>query len=156
MLTADQEDFLKKVAQAAKAAAHIYPRMAACEAVVESAWGTSELYKQANNIFGTKQHEHPIFGTFNLPTKEFLHHQWTVVNADWVKYPTLMASFQDRMDTLNRLARAYPHYLRALHALNNEEYVTEVSQSWSTDPDRAKKCIAIYNAHWVLLDTTVA
>jgi hypothetical protein len=37
--------------------------------------------------------------------------------------------------------------LSALAAKTPEEYVTQVSMSWSTDPQRAAKCIETYRAH---------
>jgi hypothetical protein len=48
---------------------------------------------------------------------------------------------------LERLAPSCPHYALALEATTAEEYVTEVSLSWSAEPNRAKNCTAIYNAH---------
>jgi len=48
------------------------------------------------------------------------------------------------MSTLLRLSSAFPHYAAALNAKTAEEYVREVSRTWSTDPDRASKCLAIY------------
>jgi flagellum-specific peptidoglycan hydrolase FlgJ len=128
--------------------------MAACEAALESAhvtpqgsiYGASQLAQQANNLFGMKQHSHPVYGTLNLPTKEFLHQQWVTVNADWVKYPDWATCFVDRMATLTRLAPAYPHYAAALAATDPVTYVTEVSRSWSTDPNRGHTVISIYNS----------
>lgn len=145
------EKFLLNTFEAARAAGHVFPAMAACEAAVESAWGQSKLFLEANNAFGVKQHQHPIFGTLSLPTKEFLHGQWVVVDAEWVKYPTLQDCFADRMQTLTRLQDEYPHYKAALTAPDPETYVTEVSKSWSTDPNRAATCILIYHAHGGIL-----
>ncbi|WP_446744307.1 glucosaminidase domain-containing protein [Silvibacterium acidisoli] len=146
-LTDNQLNFLISAARAAKAAGHVFPSMAACEAAVESAWGTSELAIKAKNLFGMKQHTHPILGTLNLPTNEFLNHKWVVVNAEWVEYPDLASCFADRMSTLKRLSPNYPHYAAALAAAMPERYVQEVSLSWSTDPNRAKICISIYQNH---------
>lgn len=119
--------------------------MAACEAALESGYGASGLATQANNLFGTKQHVHPIFGTLSLPTREFLHSQWVTVGAFWVKYPDRATCFADRMNTLRSLSHAYPHYAAALAATDPITYITEVSKTWSTDPQRAAKVIAIYN-----------
>ena len=147
MLNQQQGLALRRAAEASRAAGHIYPQMAACEAMLESSWGTSELAVQGNNLFGCKQHQHPFFPSMNLPTREFLHGLWTVVDAPFIRYPALADCFADRMDTLTRLRDAYPHYARALAAATPEEFVTEVSRSWSTDPNRARTCIAIYRAN---------
>ncbi len=81
MGTAANQEFLQTTAAAARAAGHIFPEYAACEAALESAWGQSSLAVKGNNLFGTKQHVHPIYGTLNIPTREFLHSTWVVVNA---------------------------------------------------------------------------
>jgi flagellar protein FlgJ len=119
--------------------------MAACEAAAESGYGTSGLAKRDLNLFGMKQHVHPIYGTENIPTKEFLHGDWVVVEASWVKYPSYEACFDDRMNTLIRLKNTYPAYAHALMATDPFTYVTDVSETWSTDPKRAEKIIQIYH-----------
>jgi flagellum-specific peptidoglycan hydrolase FlgJ len=147
MLSVTQSAGLTATFQAAKASGHIWPAYAACEGALESAWFSSGLYKEDNNVFGTKQHQHPIFGTHNIPTKEFLHNEWVTVEAAWVHYPTLSDALADRMQTLRNLARNYPHYAAALVATTGEDFVTQVSRTWSTDPDRAKKVLEIFDAH---------
>lgn len=146
-MTPEQKQWLDMTAQAAEDAAHIFPSMAACEAALESAWGTSELAIKAFNLFGMKAHVHPILGTLNLPTKEFLDGQWVVVEAHWVSYPTLADCFRDRMATLQLLAPHYPHYTAALASPDAQTFVQNVSLSWSTDPQRAAKVISIFNTY---------
>jgi flagellum-specific peptidoglycan hydrolase FlgJ len=152
MLTAEQQHFLVATYQAAKQAGHIFPEMAACEAADESAWGTSHLAIDANNLFGMKQHAHPVYGSISIPTREFENARWLTVDAEWVKYPDLASCFADRMNTLRTMSTSYPHYSLALGAETPEEYVAQVSQSWSTNPTRAADCIAIYHAHKNLME----
>jgi flagellum-specific peptidoglycan hydrolase FlgJ len=144
-MTSAQIQWLFDTAYAAMQAQHIWPEMAACEAALESGYGSSALAREANNLFGMKQHQHPVQGTLSLPTKEFLDGEWTIVNAEWVKYDTVADCFEDRMDTLERLQGVYPHYAAALAAKDVFQYITEVSATWSTDPQRASKVTAIYN-----------
>lgn len=146
-----QELWLVQTFRAARAAGHIFPDYAACEAANEAAWGQSKLAKLGANLFGTKQHSHPEYKTLNLPTKEFLDHKWVVIKASWVCYPSEMACFQDRMYTLRRLSPMYPHYAAALVAKDGTTFVDQVSLSWATDPDRARKVLSIYHAHGHLL-----
>lgn len=145
-MEAFKKQFLDKARAQAIQSGHIFPDMAACEAALESGYGTSGLSISDNNLFGMKQHAHPVFGTHILPTKEFLHGGWVVVNAAWVKYPDFASCFKDRMDTLRRLAPTYPHYAAALAATDPITYVTEVSKTWSTGPARGAECIKIYNS----------
>jgi len=141
-----QEQFLRKAFQAAVDAHHIYPEIAACEAALESGYGHSQLAAQDNNLFGLKQRKHPSFGTVSLPTREFVNGEWEETEANFVRYTDWQECFADRMATLTRLAKIYPHYKAALNAANGEEYVRQVSMTWSTDPERAKKVLAIYDA----------
>lgn len=143
-LSEQNKQWLISTAAAAQAGGHIWPNYAACEAALESGFGTSLLARQDNNLFGTKQHQHPVYGTQNLPTKEFLQGEWIETTAAWIVFPSLSACFDDRMATLGRLRIVYPHYNAALTATNGETYIQEVSQTWSTDPNRAEKVLDIY------------
>jgi len=144
-----QRDFLTRARNEAIKANHPFPAMAACEAALESTWGHSLLALQDFNLFGMKQHAHPIYGTITLPTREWqgsaLDGRWEVVSAKFVVYPDWRACFCDRLATLERLSNVYPHYKAALDAPDARTYVTEVSKTWSSDPDKAKKVIAIYD-----------
>lgn len=124
---------------------HIWPRMAACEAALESDYGTSALARLGLNLFGMKQHVHPSYGTLNLPTKEFENGEWVPQIAQWVRYDTLQECFADRMATLERLAPMYPEYAAALTAADPQTYIVQVSKKWSTDPNRAIDVLDIFS-----------
>ncbi len=143
-MTPANKDFLRRALEAAEAAGHIFPEMAACEAALESGYGTSGLAARYNNLFGCKQHQHPIYGTVALPTREFLDGKWLALNSSWIVYPDWPACFADRMATLKRLAPHYPHYANALAAASATTYINEVSQGWSTDPGWFCTCGEIF------------
>lgn len=145
-----QQQFIKRAAQQAEQAGHIFPVMAACEAALESGYGTSALAIADKNVFGMKAHVaafNEVLKYVSMPTKEFINHHWVSISALWCVYPDQAACFTDRMETLKRLAPHYPHYAAALAATNPIDYVTAVSQSWSTDPHRAETCITIYSEY---------
>lgn len=144
----DRKRWLWLTAASAYSGGHIYPRMAACEAALESNWGQSELARVGNNLFGLKQKTHPVYGTLVLPTKEFLDGRWQEVDAGFVSYESMQDCFTDRMETLRRLEGEYAHYAAALTAADADTYVREVSKTWSTDPQRADKVIEIYNQNF--------
>lgn len=148
-MTTSQLDFLMRAAQAARDAGHIYPDYAACEAALESARGRSHLAVEPNNLFGQKQSHPPLHNTETLclPTREFLHGAWIAVRASWVKFPDWAACFRERMALLHSLAVTWPNYRDALAAENGEAFINAVSRSWSTDPARANKVLALYDAH---------
>ncbi|HEY1500145.1 MAG TPA: glucosaminidase domain-containing protein [Acidobacteriaceae bacterium] len=144
-----QDQFLVKAAAAALASGHVFPEYAACEAALESGWGLSQLATTANNLFGQKQSHPPLDGsnTLTLPTREFLNGAWVTVQANWVSFPDWPSSFRARMALLQRLSSSYPDYMAALKATTGEQFVTTVSHTWSTDPQRAGKVLSIYDAH---------
>lgn len=144
-----QSVFLLRALRAAQSAHHIFPAYAACESALESGWGQSRLAVEANNLFGQKQSHPPLADTetISMPTREYLHAHWMTVSASWAKFPDWNACFAARMELLRRLSEFFPHYQAAFHATNGEQYVIEVSQTWSTDPQRAGKVLAIFDAH---------
>lgn len=150
-MTDEQRHFIASAMAEAVRANHPFALMAACEAALESGWGKSYLAIEACNLFGCKQHLHPVYGTMTLPTREFSKERgWVVIMAGFVKYPDWRACFADRLVTLERLAPNYPHYAAALAATDAETYIAEVSKAWSTDPERAQKCTSIYRQYLAL------
>jgi flagellum-specific peptidoglycan hydrolase FlgJ len=154
MTTTLQDNFLRNASAAARAAGHIFPEYAACEAALESTWGQSRLAREANNLFGQKQSADsidgsaiPDAGVLALPTQEFLHGRWVTVIARWARFTDAAACFRARMALLRRLEHSYPAYGRALVATTGEAFIEEVSRAWSTDPQRAQKVLAIHRQH---------
>jgi len=156
MATVEQIQFLQHEYSKAQTANHIWPEIAACEAAVETAWGTSELYQRGCNVFGEKQHTPPVFLTLTLPTKEFNAGHFVTVTADFIWFPTTTEAYISRMKTLRRLASEYPEYAAALAATTREDYIASVSKRWSTDPQRAATVLAIYRAHADVLGSAAA
>lgn len=148
-MNSQQLEFLDRAAAEARKANHPFPEMAACEAALESRFGDSELARDGLNLFGMKQHSHPVFQTLNLPTHEGTpgHPDWKEISAEFVKYPDWSSCFADRLATLRRLSPVYPHYAAALAAQTAEEYVTEVSKTWSTDQTRATHVIGFFREY---------
>lgn len=141
-------EFLAEATAAARAAGHIFPEHAACEAALESGWGSSELAMEANNLFGQKQSHPPRGAALALPTREYLHGAWLTVSAQWMKFQDWRECFAERMELLRRLAAAYPHYRDALSATTGDQFVEQVSKSWSTDPARAEKVLEVFHKHF--------
>lgn len=144
-MTDEQRRYVMLTASQAYNAGHIFPRMAGCEAALESNYGQSFLARKGNNLFGMKQHNHPTYGTISLPTREYLGGEWKEVEADFVEYPGIIECFKDRMATLQRLRSKYINYNNALLSATSENYIRCVSLTWSTDPLRAENVLAIFN-----------
>ncbi len=109
----------------------------------------SHLAVEANNLFGQKQSHPALAGTdtIALPTREYLHGAWVSVQANWVRFADWSACFRERMTLLHSLSAAYPNYKAALGAATGDQFITEVSKTWSTDPNRAGKVLAVYDCH---------
>jgi len=163
MIITPQDSFLRQASAAARAAGHIFPDYAACEAALESTWGQSRLAREANNLFGQKLSLDDAAGIgtpgatagipgvsagiLDMPTQEFLHGRWLTVTAHWARFADQAACFRARMALLRRLEHSYPAYARALAATTGEAFIEEVSRGWSTDPQRAAKVLAIHRQH---------
>jgi flagellum-specific peptidoglycan hydrolase FlgJ len=156
MTTTPQDTFLRQASAAARAAGHIFPEYAACEAALESTWGRSRLAHEANNLFGQKESQAQSVesmagignpGVIALPTQEYLDGRWVTVIARWARFADQAACFRARMALLHRLEQSYPAYARALAATTGEVFIEEVSRTWSTDPQRAQKVLAIHRQH---------
>ncbi|GMA48306.1 LysM peptidoglycan-binding domain-containing protein [Tetragenococcus muriaticus] len=87
-------------AESVAAANNLYASVMIAQAVVESGWGSSTLSQAPNNnLFGIK-------GTYNgqsvkMPTQEYINGRYVTVNADFRKYPSYTASFQDNAALLS-------------------------------------------------------
>jgi flagellum-specific peptidoglycan hydrolase FlgJ len=164
--------FFAKAVPAAISSGHVWPLYAVCEAALESAWGESQLCKEANNLFGEKQGEITAhFETVSIRTHEVFsaeyinkleHYVWKygppkprpdgkfdcTVDAVWPKFPDWEWSFRIRMTVLDRMPSTYGV---ALGARTGEDFIREVSKHWATDPERADKVLATYRANWSAL-----
>lgn len=146
----DPQEFLSKAKQAASESGHVWPEYAACEAALESGWGGSELAQKANNLFGEKSPKNSAYPTVTMTTKEWDKNLKRMISVDakWPIFPDWRTSFIERMNVLRRLEGVFPHYANALAAKDGETFVREVSQTWSTDPQRAAKVLAIHEKHF--------
>lgn len=146
------QEFLSKAKQAAYEAGHVWPEFAACEAALESGWGSSELAVKACNLFGEKSPKNSAYPTITMTTEEWdkTLKRFISVDAKWPIFPDWRTSFIERMNVLRRLEGVFPHYAAALAASDGETFIKEVSQTWSTDPHRADKVLAIHAKHFNL------
>jgi flagellum-specific peptidoglycan hydrolase FlgJ len=152
-------DFLARALLAAKAAGHVWPEYAACEAALESAWGGSLLAVKCNNLFGQKE-GHSAAG---YPHVAIATHEWdkekkafVPAEASWPIFPDWETAFRERMTCLQsaRFEKSGALiYAAALAAYSGDSFIRLVSLHWATDPQRANKVLEIYNAHRAVLQS---
>jgi flagellum-specific peptidoglycan hydrolase FlgJ len=145
-----KHEFFRRAIAAAMMAMHPFPEYAACEAALESAWGTSLIARKANNLFGQKEG----FTTRDLPiidvgTDEVVHgHVEHLSHAQWPMFPDWKTCFKERLELLMRASV----YHDAMRALDGETFVREVSRHWATDPARAEKVLITYRVNRDLIE----
>jgi hypothetical protein len=168
------QTFLLRMRDDAKAGGHCFPEYAACEAAVDTAWGTTASFAQGTNPFGHKQRAKAVHQTLNVPAPRVVNGQKIDGTASFIKFPDLTAAFRYRMDTLKQFRAIYRD---ALQAETGEGFVRNVSglfgqvkgigpadpanhvyefsdglfqfvkPRWSNDPGRASEVLAIYEAN---------
>lgn len=142
-------DFLANAVKAAKSAGHCWPGYAVCEAAEESAWASSKLAIQANNLFGQKWPQDPPaewpYKALQMPTHEWDASKGQMVPAEslWPIFGDWETCFRERMNLLRRLSAYRP----ALEATTGEGFVIAVSKVWATDPKRADNVLAIHTQY---------
>ena len=141
--------FLTAAYAGATASGHVWPEYAACEAALETGWGSSKLCRLANNLFGQKQGPQTAgLPTVSIPTREVIGGKSVVVDAVWPVFASWADSFRARMELLRALAPEYRDYAAALAAATGEDFVTDVSRRWSTDPTRGAQVLQIHRRHF--------
>ncbi|GAA3017869.1 LysM peptidoglycan-binding domain-containing protein [Tetragenococcus solitarius] len=102
-LAKEPSAFIEELAGHAKPVAssnNLYASVMIAQAIVESGWGSSTLSQAPNyNLFGIK-------GSYNgqsvkMPTQEFVNGRYITIKADFRKYPSYTASFQDNAALLS-------------------------------------------------------
>ncbi|MCH4009178.1 glycoside hydrolase family 73 protein [Companilactobacillus sp.] len=101
--TSDQQQaFLAMAAPMAQQAAakyNVYASVMLAQAILESAWGQSDLATQGNNLFGIKGDYNGAY--VSMPTSEWSASQgWYQIYANFRKYPSYLESFNDNGNKL--------------------------------------------------------
>lgn len=155
-LTPAKKDFLKQVSAGAiglrQHGSNINPEVVIAQAILESAWGSSQLTTQAHNYFGMKAGADWKGKTVIMPTQEVENGQWITVNATWkafdnaedcfAEYAKFIANSPNFKDAL-----AYPDdptkYVQALLNRDNGQ------SAYATDPDYAAKILGTVRANHI-------
>ena len=107
-----EEEFLQKAYAAAKAAEHVWPDYAACEAAIESDWGANELAVKANNLFNARW----------MPGAKIALYR--VKAVDYASFASWQACFAARAKRM----RAMTMFYRALRAGTGVEYLAAMTK----------------------------
>lgn len=141
-------DFIRAIGPAAQESAHLAGIPASftiAQAALESAWGESQLARQAFNLFGVKADRAWKGNVLYMPTKEFLQGRWVTVTAAWRKYPDWLAAINDHA----RFFAVNPRYRLAMTGKRTgEDFARQIAAAgYATDPRYADKLCRIIRRH---------
>ena len=133
-------NFIEEVKRNIPSNTKILPSIIVAQAILESARGTSELARKANNLFGIKGNYNGQ--SYTVKTKEYLNGKWTTVNAAFKKYPSYRESIIDHGNFFTSTPWRTQNYKRVLNA---KDYKTQAKAlqacGYATDPQYANKLI---------------
>jgi flagellum-specific peptidoglycan hydrolase FlgJ len=117
----------------------IFASVKIAQAILESAWGTSELAVKAKNIYGLKG-TGPA-GSILINTREYDQRDgWTTIKAKFKKYDDVNESIRDHTQFLIGKSR----YVKVFEATSYQESCREFQNAgYATDPQYATKLIRI-------------
>lgn len=114
----------------------VLPSIVIAQAIVESNWGTSKLYRVAHNPFGIKGKYHGRSVTYE--TAEYVNGKKKWQKAAFRKYPSLETAIMDHDRALN------DNFIHKNHVMS---YVTDAKllkkNNYATDPQYSSKLIRI-------------
>ena len=133
-------NFIEEVKRNIPSNSKILPSVIVAQVILESARGTSELARKANNLFGIKGNYNGQ--SYTVKTKEYLNGKWTTVNAAFKKYPSYRESIIDHGNFFTSTPWRTQNYQRVLNA---KDYKTQAKAlqacGYATDPQYANKLI---------------
>ena len=138
-----KEEFLQLATDAARTSSQtsgLPAGITLAQAILESAWGQSELSRRANNYFGIKAHgKHP---SVEFPTTEVRDGKLIRITAKFAAYDRIAQCFACR----DRLISGGAVYAEArASAQDPERFARALAKHWATDPRYADKLLRIYH-----------
>ncbi|MCY9806312.1 glucosaminidase domain-containing protein [Lentilactobacillus senioris] len=136
----EHDSFISKVARPAmklyEKNQQVLPSIVVAQAILESSWGDSDLYRNANNPFGIMGSYHGQ--SIRYDTAEVISGKRITVKAAFRKYPSLLAAINDH----NRLLAQ--QFINQSNVLSYRKVAKLLQQNgYATDPHYAKKLIQI-------------
>ena len=137
-----KDEFITAATTVARAFSATPAGVTLAQAALESAFGQSQLSREARNYFGIKAHGALPF--VEMSTHEAANGTLVRVSARFAKYESMEACFADRERILTNVA-AYAD-ARACVA-DPEAFIRALARHWATDPHYAEKLLRIYREH---------
>ena len=119
--------------------AHLLPSLCIAQACLESAYGTSELAVQANNLFGIKA-SNWTGKVYNKTTKEWDGGKYITITAGFRAYDTMVACVEDYIKKLTTMPR-YANLVGCTDINKACEYIR--ADGWATSPTYTSSLLAV-------------
>ena len=119
--------------------AHLLPSLCIAQACLESAYGTSELAVQANNLFGIKA-SNWSGRVYNKATKEWDGSKYITITAGFRAYDTMAACVEDYIKKLTTMPR-YSNLVGCTDINKACEYIR--ADGWATSPTYTASLLAV-------------
>lgn len=143
------DNFINKIAPLAQSdmlKTNVLASLTIAQAILESAWGESELAVNANNLFGIKASADWEGAKYTRETREYINNEATTITADFKAYNTLQESISDHSALLQK-----ERYTKVLQATDYKVACQEVyNAGYATDPNYPTKLIDLieqYDLH---------
>ena len=146
-LVSQQQEFIQSLysnVQRTSDTYNLYGSVMMAQAILESAWGKSELTQKANNYFGIKGTYRGMY--HEIETKEYVNGEWIVVREKFRKYPTIQESIDDNGNKLRNGVTWDSHYYSGAWIENTKSYRDAayfLTGKYATDPSYGKKIIQL-------------
>lgn len=125
-------------------AAGILPSLCIAQACVESAYGTSELAVNANNLFGIKAGSDWTGGTYTKQTQEWDGTKYITISAAFRAYDTMVACVEDYLTKLTTMDR----YANLVGCTDIQEACRLIREDgWATSPTYTETLLARVDKH---------
>lgn len=138
----DRKEFINSVKDGAlKGCAdyRILPSLTIAQAILESAWGSSQLSIRAKNLFGIKAFSNWRGDKITLPTTEWYRDKKQVINSDFRAYDSFNESIEDHSKLLSNA-----RYKPIRECTNYKEACRKIYEcGYATDPGYPEKLIRI-------------
>lgn len=120
--------------------AHLLPSLCIAQACLESAYGTSELAVNANNLFGIKRGSGWGGKVYNKNTKEWDGSKYITITAGFRAYDTMVACVEDYIKKLTTMNR-YANLVGCTDINKACEYIR--ADGWATSPTYTSSLLAV-------------
>ncbi|MGQ7386194.1 GBS Bsp-like repeat-containing protein [Streptococcus suis] len=142
-MTTGQQSFFNNILPAIQQVSQknsIVTSVMLAQSILESGWGTSQLAKNAYNIFGIKADSSWKGNTYTVQTKEVVNGKTITVEKQFRAYKSLLESISDYGSFFTSTAWRTKNYASFLQATNHETALTSLLASgYATDPAYAEK-----------------